>query len=780
MKKYYTLLLSVFVTVLFSCTGNKEITSFVKVNNGYFEIDNKPYYFIGTNFWYGAILGSKGKEGDRERLLKELDFMQKNGINNLRILVGADGQDGIPSKVMPALQTEPGKYNEELLDGLDFLLSEMGKRKMYAVLYFTNSWEWSGGYSQYLAWTGHGKAPVPAVDGWPAFGKYVEQYASCDSCMILLKNHIKHIINRKNAYTNLPYMEDPAIMSWQIANEPRTFGDKNKELYKNWLKEIAAYIRSLDSNHLISTGSEGTAGSESDINLYESVHADPNIDYLTMHIWPKNWSWLDPQNISGTIDTCIVKTGEYMDKHIALARKLSKPIVLEEFGLPRDHHQYDSDDSTSCRDKYYESIFKQVLTHATKKDVLAGCNFWAWGGFGRPSCGHVFWEKGDNYLGDPAQEEQGLNAVFDTDNTISLIKKYDTKIKNLLVAAPIDKKCTPETLALFWKIKRTLDNGIMYGHQDDLAYGHNWYREQDRSDTKDVCGDYPALTGWEIGHVETGMEYNLDSIYFSDMKRYMKEAHQRGSINTISWHGDNIVTGNNAWDCKQDSVVRSVLPGGSNHEKYMVWLDRLAAFFSDLKDDQGTNIPVIFRMYHEHTGNWFWWCKEQCTPEEYKKLWIMTVDYLRNTKNIHHLLYAYSPTDVNTEDSFLERYPGDDYVDIVGFDCYAYGTKPEELKYYTEKMDKSLEVVCSVADKTNKIPIVGETGMEGIKYYTFFMEILYPILSKYPVASVLLWRNAFDKPDHFYAPFAGHPSCNDFKVFIKKPRILTCSNLKEL
>lgn len=778
MNKYSFFILLFFLSVFFSCGKEEKTISFVKVNNGHFEINNEPYYFIGTNFWYGPILGSKGKEGNRNRLLKELDFMQEKGINNLRILIGADGYDGVTSKVMPALQIEPGKYNEDILDGLDFLLHEMSKRKMYAVLYFTNSWEWSGGYGQYLEWTGHGKAPIPATDGWPAFGKYVEQYASCDSCKTLLKNHIKYIITRKNTYSDFIYSEDPAIMSWQIANEPRAFGDANKGLYQNWLKEIAAYIRSLDSNHLISTGSEGSAGSENDMELYGTIHADTNINYLTMHVWPKNWGWLDPQNIPGTIDTSIIKTNTYMEKHIEIARKLNKPIVMEEFGLPRDRHEYVLTDSTFCRDKYYINVFKQILTHAATEDVLAGCNFWAWGGFGRPDGNHIFWEDGDDYLGDPAQEEQGLNSVFDTDNTVALVKEYHDKINALLSAFPIDKDCTPETLNLFRKIKGMVNKGIMYGHQDDLAYGHAWYREQDRSDTKDVCGDYPALTGWEIGHIEIGAEYNLDSVYFSDMKRYIREAHQRGSINTISWHGDNIVTGNDAWDCKQDSVVRSVLQGGSNHEKYLLWLDRLADFFNDLKDENDIHIPVIFRMYHEHTGNWFWWCREQCTPEEYKKLWILTVDYLKNKRNIHHLLYAYSPANIDNEVDFLERYPGDEYVDIVGFDCYAFGTKPEELQYYTDNMIKSLEVVCNYAGKANKIPIVGETGMEGIKYHSFFTEVLYPVISKYPVSSVLLWRNAWDKPDHYYAPFTGHPSCDDFRLFISNPDILTCKDLK--
>ncbi|MFV0330851.1 MAG: glycosyl hydrolase [Dysgonomonas sp.] len=93
---------------------------------------------------------------------------------------------------------------------------------------------------------------------------------------------------------------------------------------------------------------------------------------------------------------------------------------------------------------------------------------------------------------------------------------------------PIDKNATKETALLYANLHKSLDKGIMVGHQDALAYGHGWYKEDGRSDVKDVTGDYPAVIGWELGHVEIGAEYNLDSVYFSDMKRYIKETYDRG------------------------------------------------------------------------------------------------------------------------------------------------------------------------------------------------------------------------------------------------------------
>jgi mannan endo-1,4-beta-mannosidase len=149
-----------------------------------------------------------------------------------------------------------------------------------------------------------------------------------------------------------------------------------------------------------------------------------------MHIWPKNWSWLDVKDIAGSLDKSIANTNKYIDDQIAVARRLGKPIVLEEFGLPRDFHGYTLDEKTSCRDKYYTNAFEKVTDHCKRKDVLAGCNFWGFAGEGRPA--HLFWVKGDNYLGDPPNEEQGLNSVFNTDSTITVIASYNQKLNALL------------------------------------------------------------------------------------------------------------------------------------------------------------------------------------------------------------------------------------------------------------------------------------------------------------------------------------------------------------
>lgn len=388
---------------------------YITVRNGHFVRDGKPYYYVGTNLWYGAILGSEGQGGNRHRLCKELDALKAAGIDNLRILVGSDGHRGVKTKVEPTLQVEPGVYNDTILAGLDYLLMEMGKRHMVAVLYLNNSWEWSGGYGQYLEWAGAGKAPRPNEDGYPAFMKFVSQYASNEKAHQLFYNYIRDIITRTNRYTGKKYVDDPAIMSWQIGNEPRAFDKSQIPAFEKWLAEASALIRSLDKNHLISLGSEGAWGCEGDYDCYEHICADKNIDYCNVHLWPYNWGWAHKETLIEDLPASCKNTKEYIDRHLEICDRLNKPLVMEEFGYPRDGFSFSPQSSTTGRDGYYKFVFSLVADNAGQGGRFAGCNFWGWGGYAQPR--HEQWQVGDDYTGDPAQEQQGLNSVFITDTT---------------------------------------------------------------------------------------------------------------------------------------------------------------------------------------------------------------------------------------------------------------------------------------------------------------------------------------------------------------------------
>lgn len=427
-KKSFIIAFLLFLIV--SCTTKKvenQDPEFVRVENGEFMIGDSIYRYIGTNFWYGAILGSEGRGGNRERLQKELDLMQEAGINNIRVLVGGDGQEDIPSHIMPVLQTAPGVYNDTILDGLDYLVAELEKRNMKVVLFLNNSWEWSGGYGSYLEWAGEDRTPIPSIDGYMTYMRHVAKFVMNDSAKNLAANHTKNMVTRTNRYTGKPYSESPAIMSWQIANEPRAFASDSltKAEFAKWIASQAALIKSLDKNHMVSTGSEGLNGCEQDMSLWNQIHSDPNIDYGIVHLWPYNWKWITEETIIDSVGVACANTVDYIKPHSELMKVVGKPLVLEEFGYPRDGFQFEPGSPTLGRDTFYKYVFDLIAD----TDMIAGCNFWAWGGYAEPK--HINWEKWDDYTGDPAQEQQGLNSVFAKDkSTLDIIKNASQKIAN--------------------------------------------------------------------------------------------------------------------------------------------------------------------------------------------------------------------------------------------------------------------------------------------------------------------------------------------------------------
>ena len=402
--------------------GCSQAPSFFSVQDGQFVRDGKPYIYIGTNFWYGPILASDGEGGDFERLTQELDTLQALGLRNLRVLVGADGNNGIFSRVEPTLQQAPGVYNDTILVGLDRFLVELGKRDMQAVLYLNNSWEWSGGYGQYLEWATGEKALIPLESGYWPFMQQMRKFQTSPEAQELFYNHVRAIVGRTNSITGKPYKDDPSIFAWQIGNEPRSFSleQEVQDGFIGWLTESARIIKEIDPNHLLSTGSEGIWGCEMDQALLERVNRIPGIDYMTIHIWPYNWGWAREDSLEADLADAIAKTGEYIGAHARLARELGMPLVCEEFGFPRDGFSPSMVATTRARDTYYAYVFSQVGS------VLQGANFWGWSGYALPR--HSQWEHGDPYTGDPAQEAQGLNGVYITDYTVDIVKEAIDKL----------------------------------------------------------------------------------------------------------------------------------------------------------------------------------------------------------------------------------------------------------------------------------------------------------------------------------------------------------------
>lgn len=316
---------------------------------------------------------------------------------------------------------------------------------------------------------------------------------------------------------------------------------------------------------------------------------------------------------------------------------------------------------------------------------------------------------------------------------------------------------------LLARMERMQWRGVMLGHQDDPMYGTTWKYEAGRSDVKDVCGDYPAVMGFDLGKIEYGSERNLDGVPFSLMRDEIRAQHERGGIVTLSWHPGNPATGGNSWDAKGRAVGK-LLPGASLASVCDEWLGRVADFIGSLKDKDGRRIPVIFRPWHEMNGAWFWWGCDSCTPEEYRRLYIHTHDFL-TARGLDNIVWAYSPNLSNgtpTEESYLLYYPGDRYVDLLGTDVYQ---QSADNASYRADVRKELKVVTAVGRSRGKLTALTETGHRGVPYERWFTECLLPVITEFPISYVLLWRNAWDNPEENFCAAPDKAVAPDFVKF---------------
>lgn len=407
------------------------VASFVKVDGRRFVVDGAPYAVCGTNLWYGALLGRPSNPTGRARLLRELDRLQQLGVNNLRVLGASEACD-VPGSLAPAIQTAPGQYDEDLLQGLDYLVAEAGRRGMYLVVFLNNFWDWSGGMPQYLAWaTGEDAVGVNGEE-WSRYNATVSRYYTNPEAQTMNRDFIAMLLARTNTVTGRRYADEPAIMAWELANEPRP-GDvagREPELFAaflKWTRETAGFIHSLDPKHLVTTGSEGAWGCAYSDAKFRQVHALPEIDYACFHLWPKNWSWFDVERPEATIAATLTRTRDYVLQHLKAAASLEKPVVCEEFGLDRDGG-LGAEVPTTCRDRFFAEVFTLIEASRQAGGAAAGTNFWLWGGEGRPP---EFGDSADGIgVGDMLQEEPGRNTVLDRDaSTLAILRGHFMRLR---------------------------------------------------------------------------------------------------------------------------------------------------------------------------------------------------------------------------------------------------------------------------------------------------------------------------------------------------------------
>ena len=350
-------------------------------------------------------------------------------------------------------------------------------------------------------------------------------------------------------------------------------------------------------------------------------------------------------------------------------------------------------------------------------------------------------------------------------NSVEFQKQLNVKLA--------DSSATKNTVLLFYNLKKLSEKKIIFGHQDATAYGVGWRGESKRSDIKDVINRFPGLYGWDFNTLFWPDNQKFENF---PLPKLVKEVYSGGGVNIFCWHYNNPVTGNSFYDTT--ITVRKIIPGGGFYLKYLNDLDKIADFVSQLKDSSGNLIPLIFRPYHEFDGSWFWWGKHFCTREEFIELWRTTVNYLVNKRKVKNLLFAFSPDrNFHSEKDYLDRYPGDEYVDILGTDIY-YDFVPDGDGL--EWIQKKLQIITNIAEKKNKISAFTETGLEGVVNDQWWTGRLLKAIDKDSVklAFVMVWRNA--NTSHHYAPYKGHPSAGNFVEFSMHPKILFEDELPDL
>lgn len=335
-----------------------------------------------------------------------------------------------------------------------------------------------------------------------------------------------------------------------------------------------------------------------------------------------------------------------------------------------------------------------------------------------------------------------------------------------------DERAHDETIELRTDLVQIGRSGVAFGHQESTAYGFNWTHSgfPSNSDVLRVAGDYPAVIGFDLGKIERGNSENISGLRFNLMKELIKEAHEAGSIITISWHADNPISGRSSWHIAGE--VNRILEGGDSHERLDFYLRRVAEFMHDLVDSDGQPIPVIFRPWHEMNGTWFWWGSALLTPEEYQQLFRSTVEILTETYDVHNALFSYSPNCALSIDDYLLYYPGDEYVDLLGVDVYDF----VEEESYIDIARTSLSTISILGNERNKPYAFTETGLENVVEDDWWTNKLYPVIKESGAAYTLVWRN--DRSVHWFAPFEGHASADNFREFVALPDVLLQGDIR--
>lgn len=381
--------------------------------------DGRPFFIHGMNHWAASTLARDPGPG-WDRVRRDLDDLQALGVNAIRTMAATEGPHSEPWRIVPATQPAAGRHDPDGVAGVERLASELQRRGLVGVFVLNNFWPWSGGMAQYLAWAGEGPIPYPPPQphgAWDRYQRFTAGFYANERARAAFRDCVRHVVPR--------LADNPAIV-WELANEPRGV-DRATDL-RSWIDESARLVKSLAPGQLVTTGSEGQTATPGEAGLdVVADHASASIDFATCHVWAQNWGWARPDRLADDHAAAVELACAYVRDHAALADRIGKPILVEEFGFPRDGASFDPEAPTTLRDRYFDRLY--ALVHAlTATTPMAGIMPWCWSGRAVPPRPGGYWRPGDPLCGDPPHEAQGWYGIYAHDATLDVIRGWSSRI----------------------------------------------------------------------------------------------------------------------------------------------------------------------------------------------------------------------------------------------------------------------------------------------------------------------------------------------------------------
>ena len=404
--------------------GGPDLAGGLSVRGPRLVRDGRPFFVTGFNYWAGPTLARAGNTAGWDQVRRDLDGLQAIGVNTVRVMAATEGPDSEPFRIVPTIQPALGQYDPAGVAGVVRFADELRRRGLYGIFTMNNFWPWSGGFAQYVAWTGAAPIPYPppAPDGsWDRFAVYAASFYKNARAVDGYHAYLRFIVPRLN--------DNPAVI-WELANEPR--GMRIGRAFHDWIDATAKLIKTLAPAQLVTTGSEGETNSPfyAGMDLIKD-HASPAIDFACFHMWAANWGWVRKGSLARDYPRAVERAQRYMSDHARRAAKLGKPVLLEEFGFPRDGDSDAPDAPTTLRDRYFAEVYAHVAS-LIPTTPLAGIMPWAFAGDARPPRPGQLWRPGDPFIGDPPHEPQGWYSVYDRDaGTLAVSKEWSARIASL-------------------------------------------------------------------------------------------------------------------------------------------------------------------------------------------------------------------------------------------------------------------------------------------------------------------------------------------------------------